>query len=364
MSNQREIKKMEKNVTENNETKSKKPSKLKIAKKHTIRTLATLATGFGILFAHHGVEYKINKAQSEKINLALDFYGGADRYLNDYFWGTYIKFAPYNTKDIKVGVDSSVPEKTKKEIVYCVDYINDMFAVINPNYHFKVIDANTIKNCNIYVSFDNLAERFDSSFAIARAVTTNVELRNIFNCIDYAKAEIVFNSKMNKESCYDRMTFLHEMMHALLLTDDLQYGWAEKYTQYSVPFSLMSYSNYEQITVTLDRYNKYEDENLNKQVKDTFVGYTPFDLAAFASRYGDIENEQNRIDCTNLIIDAYQKYKEVFGEKKYFLKTIELNEEGYPARFDNLVVNYEQSKKVLPNTKNVGAKVEEFEMTL
>ena len=69
-------------------------------------------------------------------------------------------------------------------------------------------------------------------------------------------------------------------------------------------------------------------------VKNQFVTYTPFDLAAFAAKYGDINDEQNKRACTKLIIDTYETCKEVFGDKKYFFDDEILNEKGYPERFD------------------------------
>ena len=48
---------------------------------------------------------------------------------------------------------------------------------------------------------------------------------------------------------------------------------------------------------------------------------------------------ENRVACTKLIIKSYKNYNQILGEKTYFYSDTELNEKGYPARFDNVINN-------------------------
>ena len=318
------------------------------------------ALGFeALFFGSHGVRYFVNRVESNKVNTALDFYGGIDRYLCDAFFGTYIKFCPFDTKNIKVGIDEKVPEGTKKQVVYCLDYINDMFSVINPNYRFNAIDANTVKSCDIYVGYEDLVKKYDDSYRQTMAVTVNRKPRDIFNYVDYSKAEILFNHGWTDGSCYDRMTFLHEMMHVMLLNEDLTSNENEAYNHKTVPYSLLSYKHVNEVMFYLDGCYDYTD--ITENDKNTFVSYTPFDLAAFASRYGNIDSEENRIACVKLIVDSYKKYEKLFGEKNYFLSDELLNKQGYPYRFDIVM---EKENKNNKTTTNSIKKVEEDEMTL
>ncbi len=81
------------------------------------------------------------------------------------------------------------------------------------------------------------------------------------------------------------------------------------------------------------------------------ICYTPFDLIGYVARYGDISSEENRVKCTKLIVDTYNKCKDIFMGQQFFLEDEEkLNKEGYPKKFeyyykDKHIANTSSSKK-------------------
>ena len=99
-----------------------------------------------------------NKIETDKVNEALEFYGGTNRYLRaSGLFNFYTKFVPQDTKNIRVGLAQSVSERMETQLSYCVNYMNKMFDAINPNYHLNIVRAEE-KNCDIYVQVHSVGE--------------------------------------------------------------------------------------------------------------------------------------------------------------------------------------------------------------
>lgn len=325
----------------------KKPGKL--AKKLLYYTLA----GSTLLFwGGQAVEYGINKVESAQVDKAVDFYGGADVYFGKSIFGPYVEFKTSDTKNIKFGVDKSTDEKTKQQLNFCIDYINSVFDVINPNYHLNTVDVDNNKDCDIYFSVSNFAIDYPNILSNTMAITKNRKSDNIFDLYNYKHADIYYNTKY-LENAYIRCTMLHEIvMHCLLGNNDLSYDETQQYHHYNVPFSVLSYKHSTNMILTLKYYELYnkgekKDKEYLEYLQNEFTTIAPFDVIALASRYGNLNDERNKKDCVKLIIDTYRKCYEVFGENKYFLDTVELNKEGYPAKYDLYVAKRNPQKNAI-----------------
>ncbi len=316
------------------------------AKEIAYKVFIALSLGTGAAFSGNmGIQYAVNKAQSNKVNIALDYYGGSEEYLGKGIFGPYLKFKTLDTKHIKIGIDSSVSSSTAQQFNYCFDYINDIFKVINPNYHFDIINVNSKDECNIYVRVADFNEEFSEFSKNTVAATTG---RNPLTFISYysmGSAEIIYNEAYTNDPICERFTMCHEMMHAILENHDLTYNENELINHHSAPYSVLSYEHSTNMMKNLKYFNKYDDEKKNQEILDKFITFTPFDIAAFAARYGNFKDEANRKACTQLIVDTYKACYEIFGNKKYFLSSNELNIEGYPKRFEQFVIKSNTSNK-------------------
>ncbi len=315
-------------------------------KNAVLKTILTTFVGFSMLVGSNMVvKYTNNKAKNKAINTALDYYGGASKYLGKGLFGIYNRFKTEDTRHIIVGYDKSVDENIAKQLDYCIDYINKMFSVINPNYHFETKFVNSKKECNILIDVCDLVKEYNREDNIA-AITHNRSTSNaFFDYYDYCNARISFNDKYINEPVGLRYTMLHELEHVLLVNYDLEYDHSNL-SHNKVPYSLLSYQHINNIIA--NKRLKYEYDSGGKsqeEIIDECFGYTPFDLAAFVANYGDFESVENKIACTKLIVDTYKEFKNTFGDRKYFLDDTDLNEEGYPKRFEQFVIKSNTSNK-------------------
>lgn len=305
-----------------------------------------------------------SKMETQEVNEALEYYGGVNQYLKQGgLLGTYTKFETENTNNIRVGLDNSVNDINESQISLCINYLNEIFNVINPNYHFNIVRVENEKDCDILIQIGDNFEKGIVGYA------TDRKNYNIFEHFKNNFSRIVLNKAINDKYEYTRIVLLHELMHVILLSDDLTYNEAEEYNHSSVPFSVLSYTYYYKmmnIGYCPEDYNEdlVVDDNLKNYLQNEFVSYTPFDIAAFAARYGDFTNEENKKNCTKLIVDTYKNCKKIFGDNfNYFLSGTELNNEGYPVKFEkyikeenSLYSTYDLPKKLNKNIE------EEFEL--
>ena len=347
----------------------------------------TLGCTSGLYIANCVTQEISNKVQSNEVDKALDYYGGISNYLGTSgFSKAYSKFVTNDTKNIRVGVDATVNEKTEAQLALCVNYLNEMFDVINPNYHFNTIRVEKKEDCDIFIQVGDIKEEYQKMDNNVIAVTYDRKQKNFLSYFQIGSAKMIYNVNYIDDLTLFRISVMHEFEHVLLNNSDLTYNKEEKYTHYTVPFSVLSYWHVENINAYLNYkylvYQPFKDyfsnENVNYApidltpliekygnandalkgyIENEFVFYTPFDIAAYAARYGDLNNEQNKKDCTNLIIDAYEKCKYIFGENRdYFLQQTELNSKGYPVKFENCL--YESETKLSKQTKNIDDEME------
>ena len=298
--------------------------------------LATIYGSSITLGTNVGYQFTVNRIESNKVDEALEYYGGIKNYLGAGLFGPYKKFVTNDTKHIVIGHDKSVSDEMAVEFQYCYDYINNMFEIINPNYQFEVKNVNNSKDCDIYVSFSNFEKTYPDLNKTVVALTKNRYLKNFFTYYEVDHADIVFNTKYEYNNTLMRITMMHEMMHAILLNLDLTYNKNNKYNHYTVPYSVLSYIDMVHMQINL-QYPQGENYKRKDELKNRFVTYTPFDIAAFAARYGDYNDVQNKKDCTKLIINTYNICKEVFDKQDFFIDSTELNQAGYPKKFDDFL---------------------------
>ena len=324
-----------------------------------------LAGASVVLIPNYAIHEIVNKVESSSVDEALEYYGGIDKYLSKKgILQSYSKIGNDN-KIIIVGLDSTVDEKCEEQFKICFDYLNKLFETINKDYQFELVRTNSKLSCNISISFED----YKNSSVLSQSTDgVAIKYNNVFNYLNVNYSKIVFNNAIKNDYSRIRVTTLHEIFHVLLDNGDLEWYKPDvKYNHYSVPYSVLSYAHGNNMRWTFHNASKSKElENINKEydeyIYNKFITYTPFDIAALASRFGNIKDEQNKKDCTNLIINTYKNCKEVFGDKKYFLEEIELNSEGYPVKFDEFLQNFELNNSGGSNyNKTTYSKLNEIE---
>jgi len=126
----------------NDEVKVKKPYKEPfIGKVFKATIVSIVATGlpFVTLIGYSHVDYKFNPNNrifhEDKVKESLRYFGGDERYISlneDIFLDNeLISHMKTNGKPIKIGLDENLAPHQKRACLDAIDYLNDIFKIIN-----------------------------------------------------------------------------------------------------------------------------------------------------------------------------------------------------------------------------------------
>lgn len=295
------MKRERKPILKNKVKRYKKPKNL------FVKILAVLFFGMAVLYAKNIVPPMI---QSNQINIALNYYGANSNYLGKSFMSVgYRKFCPKDTKHIKVGYSSNITDEQLQQFNYYYDYLNSVFEIINPNYHFETGKSDKLNDCDIYVEFTP----FSKMGKIGDKIVAFVDYKEAI--LDYNKIKkdiIYFDSEKDFSKAELRFYMAHEMLHALTGNEDIGLGT-------DLPMTVFGYKSLNEIIYNVENYRNYKSYEENKEIQDEFITYMPYDLSALISLYGNIKDEQNRNNCISLLKDTLKTCQEVlYDEGKYF----------------------------------------------
>ena len=329
-------------------------SKKGILKGITICALATavLAGAYSAFLVPELIYNSNNEIfKKEKVYEDLEYYGGSKLYTAEANSYTLINnrlvkhFDTGHNDNIVVGYDSKITEEQVYNFDKFIDYLNEVFSVINPNYKFSSCRT-TEENSDIFIT----------STPIDRAGANIVGMQTTFYA-DNLNRSIIKNATINLNEDTElnhvelRFTLAHEFFHILTGALDLNIT-DENYYNNTYPMSVFDYKT--SWHIMHDIYYSYDPDEesslsdlilpIDREIKENWVSYMPFDLSALIAIYGDSSNEENRQSYLKLLSDTYNECHSILTDRKapYFLDGYtlplpqgEVNEENY-SLYDNI----------------------------
>ena len=286
--------------------------------------------------------------EEDKVMNDIEYYGGDERYVDTRF--SFINMFSNNAKDycnhfdtgreddsIIVGYDkSSVTEEQAKQFDYTFDHLNYLFSVINPEYKFETGFYDE-KNCDIFVDFKKLNLKSKDHMYSSVGAYIDREFDKVNRSV-VKGAKIHFNNELNFATPQLRYYMLHEMMHALYGSNDVDW---EK----SPTFSVYNYCDVDfiirQISCAYESIEDYKngtihslggnwttliqifDSNGNAvgrtflplmtlEEKNSFVSMLPTDVSTLVALYGDSSTSENRKAYIDLLKEVLATNKKIF----------------------------------------------------
>ncbi len=277
-----------------------------------------------------------------KIERDLEYYGGDDRYIDSNFnlFNILSKnkteycnhLDTKNNSSIIVGYDkTTVSKDVATQFNYTIEHINYLFNIINPSYKF-ISGYYDEKQSDIFVSFKEIPLKiFKSNTSnVASYVDWDFDSKNTSVL---KSAKIFFNCKKQFVTPQLRYYLLHEMMHVLYGSPDVDYT-------KSLTFSVYNYCDLDYIVKQIAwAYESVEDYKNNKltpldknilpyangsnmlkpflplltlEEKNSFVSLLPTDLSTLISIYGDSSKIENKKAYIELLQETLEKNKKIF----------------------------------------------------
>lgn len=288
---------------------------------------ASLPTvGFMSYGKNKSLKYEQNNFifENNKVNADIDYFGGDSRYVsniyNFFYFGQNNLYNHFNlgeNRPIKVGFSEKITNEQKEQFDYCFNYLNQIFEIINPKYSFELKDCNQEKECDIFVDFQNIEQR--NGLNIGAHVNWK---KNYFTNSCISSAKITFNSSLKLSNTQLRFYMLHEMMHILLGSSDIN----EKESE---TFSIYNYGDVAFIISQIE--NAYSSKAeiptngliihrpiLTKEEKNSYVFLTPVDLATLIALYGDSSKAENKIKYIELLNKTESELTTLFGNQPFY----------------------------------------------
>jgi len=241
----------------------------------------------------------------EPTNIAMKVLGGDKRYLsvnkNIFSYGAnelYRHMDNYGSGPITVAWSSRFSSKEEEQIRYVFDYLNDIFAVINPAVSFELKGAG--QSANVEIEYKSGMQEYEimethsfSDFTSASRIT---------------RAKVYINEDYYLSDANMRFTLLHEAMHFLIGCDDFP---EESFEQ----VSLMNYNDLSFVSSVV----QYIETECAQQRMDyvPFTSLMPLDLASLIAVYGDVDNQENVKKYAHLINDTINVCERYLGEKEW-----------------------------------------------
>lgn len=257
-----------------------------------------------IVFAPFGVAYGCYKSyehnnslfHADKVYANLELYGGDSRYVernyNKMFFGENNLVNHFNSKDnsnIRVGFSTNLDEGQKLEFTKVINYYNELFEIINPNYKLNIIDnVDDISSCDVLIRetpLDNASGNFRSRY-------------NRINRSQLSSGTISIDDE-DQSPTMQRFVLAHELMHLFYGSSDIDYTQSTTFSVY----------NYNDVGFMIDQIeNNYSSE------KDSFISLTPIDVSTLIAIYGDSSNPENVKKYIDLLNTTLKNCSRVFGE--------------------------------------------------
>ena len=285
-------------------------NKYKYKRLHPVRTVTKVLIAILLTLYTSFIGLNTVKPYVESISISsnMNYYGASKYYVGKSLFNLgYVKFTPKNKGNVRVVVTDKIDDRYYEQFKIYYDYLNSIFEVINPKYHFELSRGDS----NYDILIDSASFSQDSRFsnessstaAINKNTMSHLELSNV------SKSYICFNSDMDLPNARVRYFLAHEMMHALLGSLDVGLG-------KDLPATVFGYSSATRLTYYLSNYNELDNDEENQKIRDEFMAYFPYDLSAIISVYA---KKGNREECTKLLNETLEQCKKVFGDDlKYF----------------------------------------------
>ena len=262
----------------------------------------------------------------DKVDKYIDYYGGDSRYVDTASTSNIFAnqelcthFNPEHTGPINVVVSKEFSYNDIKQIKYAFDHINEIFEVINPRYKFNVTVSDNFKNSDIEITYDNIA----SNQVGARAYET--KKNNNSSRITHAKISV--NENMQLSDAYKRYIILHEMLHVLLGSEDVNERESETFSVYNYgDVAFMQNQINKALIIGSDDIPKYTTlPVMTREEQRSFVSYTPVDVSTLIAVYGDSSSKENRNKYLELLQKVYADNCKVFKDyQPYYVDGFEL----------------------------------------
>ncbi len=272
-------------------------------------------------YEKNNIIFKNNKVEED-----IAYYGGDTRYISNiynYFYfgknNLYNHFNIGENRPIKVGFCKEISENQKEQFSYSFNYLNQIFSIINPKYSFVFVNSNSEKDCDIFVDYKILGKNNGKDIG-ARTVWDSNWANNC--CIDSAK--IVFNSSIQLNNTQLRFYMLHEMMHVLLGSSDINEYESETFSLYNygdVAFIISQIENAYASKDDIPTDGMYiQRPILTKEEKNSYVFLTPVDLSTLIALYGDSSNPVNKKLYIELLNKTENELSKNFGNQPFYDK--------------------------------------------
>lgn len=255
--------------------------------------------------------------ETSKINRNIDFYGGDERYvlqtLNALSFQKSPTYSHFNTKDnlhIKVGVSNQFSKEEKEQIQIYYDYLNDLFKTINPLYHFEVCDYSD--KCSISILKESLPSNIGGQ---CRCKTDSVVTSRV------KKVTISLNKNLKPTNQALKIYLAHEMMHTLLGSPDVDYTQSNTFSVYNYDdcaFMINQLENAVTKEPTSGWHVRYPV--MTEQQKNTFISYTPVDVATLIAVYGKGGGTENQKKYVELLMQTLETCGKVYGDNQPFFE--------------------------------------------
>lgn len=258
----------------------------------------------------------------DKVKEDLQFYGGDLRYVeakNSMFGfkkaELYSHLNISENRAIKIGYASTITASEKEQFQHVFDYVNSIFKVIDPDIKFEVVDQSQA-DCDIWIKKDVLGKNTGMSILTERDLLTGSKLTG---------AVINVNSTLEMSTPQQRFYMLHEFMHLLTGSSDVDYTSSPTFSVY----------NYNDIGFIVDQIeNAWESEEEKKEAtngkfatvrpimseeeQNSWVSYLPTDVGTLIALYGDSSIPENKEAYINLLNQTLEECSEIFGERQPF----------------------------------------------
>lgn len=272
----------------------------------------------------------------EKVDSMIDYWGGDSRYVEQSF-NTYTfqynkiynHFKNKNGEPIIVHYSDTFEPDQQVQFDYVFNYLNSVFEVINPNYTF-IAQSGTKANCDIYIEFTDIKKLVNTTEEVLACTMLK---HDSFHNSQIASAEIYFDKNATVSKSYKRLALMHEMMHVL-------YGSGDINEYASQTFSLYNYMDVAYMSRVLT--------SSSTELQDSFTFMMPTDLSTLISLYGDNTKDENKLAYLDLLNNTLNKCKEVFGNRQPYY------EDGYSLPTKESIENTTstQSFSYSPNLTN------------
>ena len=306
-----------------------------MAKYTTKRSLgAKIAWGLTVLgiagAAVGGVSYARNEALDymdenkifdvEKVDSQLDYWGGDDRYVdNSYNKFTFKSNSIYDhfnvgDRPVKVAYAANISESERQNYNHVFEYLNEIFEVINPKYKFEIVDTYQ-SNSDIFISNEPV-----SSTSGGPEIGAYVRPQAHFlHSSKVTRADIVMNSNVEACDTYKRYMLLHEMMHVLFGSLDVNENESQTFSVYNSGDVGFLYKKVESAKVAEKLgEEEYKGDCAFQTIaeKNSYVAFLPTDLSTVIALYGDMSVPGNVENYKVLLQEHLQQSYKLFGDNQ------------------------------------------------